>query len=130
MNACLIDAHALLWHRNRDERLSETARGILTGDAGIPVISDATFWEIVIKHALGKLKLTGGPESLREDWIGAGAARPLPVRWPHIRLTGELPFIHSDPFDRMLVSQAIVENLPLVTSDPNIAKYPGIRIIW
>ena len=130
MKAYLIDAHPLLWHRNEDERLSENARAILAGENGVPVVSDAVFWEIVIKHALGKLKLTGGPESLREEWIESEAARPLPIRWPHIRLTGEFPFIHGDPFDRLLVGQSLVENLPLVTADPRIAQYPGVETIW
>lgn len=126
----LIDAHALLWHRNHDPRLSIPARAILEGNSGIPIISDVTFWEIAIKLSLGKLELTDNLQSLRKEWIGQEAAESLSIEWDHISAIQSLPLIHKDPFDRMLVAQALHENLTIVTCNPHIPKYPGVKTTW
>jgi len=127
---CLVDAHALLWHRAGDRRLPRRVRAILGGDGDDLHVSDATFWELSIKHSLGRLELEGGVESLHEEWIGQGVAAALPVRWAHILRVGQLPQLHGDPFDRMLVAQALVENLVVLTGDPHIAGYPGVQVLW
>jgi PIN domain nuclease of toxin-antitoxin system len=94
------------------------------------IISEATFWEISIKHSLGKLELLGGLESLRKEWLGQEAAQPLGIEWRHILAVSNLPLIHRDPFDRMLIAQAMEENLTILTCDENIRKYPGVSTIW
>lgn len=126
----LIDAHALLWHRNGDEELPAGVRDILGGEGGHFFISDATFWELTIKHSIGKLTLRGGVESLFQEWIGQGVAQSLPIEWAHIQQTGQLPRLHGDPFDRMLVAQALLEDLILITGDSQIHQYTGVEIFW
>jgi PIN domain nuclease of toxin-antitoxin system len=126
----LVDAHALIWHRDGDARLPRAVRQLLgDGDERL-YISDATFWELTIKHSLGKLTLVGGLESLHHEWIGQEVAVPLPIEWRHIRRVGELPILHGDPFDRMLVAQALCEGLSVVTGDPQIHQYPGLNVFW
>ncbi|NBS79594.1 PIN domain-containing protein [bacterium] len=110
----LIDGHALLWHRDQNPSLSPTA----------------TFWELSIKISLKKLTLLGGLESLREEWIDQEIAKPLPISWPHIRRTIDLPFHHRDPFDRILVAQCLAEKMTLLTGDPQLHKYSAIKTLW
>jgi PIN domain nuclease of toxin-antitoxin system len=93
------------------------------------VLSAATAWEIAIKHANGQLELPGHPEAyvaLRMRRHGFG---PLAIEIAHGVQVGSLPPIHRDPFDRILVAQSQLENLPILTSDPNIANY-GVSVIW
>jgi PIN domain nuclease of toxin-antitoxin system len=93
-------------------------------------ISEATWWGISLKLSLGKLELLGGVDSLREEWIGRGVAEPLPVEWRHTRRLVDLPFVHRDPFDRVLVAQALTENLTIAGGDPCFAGYPGVKVFW
>lgn len=69
-------------------------------------------------------------DGLREEWIGRGAAEPLPVEWRHTRRLVDLPLVHRDPFDRMLVAQALTENLTIVGGDSFFAHYPGVDVLW
>jgi PIN domain nuclease of toxin-antitoxin system len=126
----LVDAQPLIWHRARDPRLPEKVRHALASAEHELFISEATFWEICLKVSLGKLELLGGVDGLREEWIGRGAAEALPVEWHHTRRVVDLPFVHRDPFDRMLVAQALHEGLKLVSGDPFIAGYPGVKTFW
>jgi len=126
----LIDAHALLWHRNRDTRLSEKARSVLEGNSSGLIVSDVTFWEVSIKLSIGKLALDGGLESLRSEWIQKEAAESLSIKWNHIAVLAKLPLIHRDPFDRMLIAQALEENLTILTCDVNIPQYPRVKSVW
>ena len=126
----LIDGHALLWHRDQNPSLSPAAREALEDPAHDLWISEATFWELAIKVSLKKLELLGGLESLREEWIDRGVAQPLPVAWPHIRRTIDLPFHHRDPFDRLLVAQCLSEKMTLLTGDATLRSYPGIKTLW
>lgn len=126
----LVDAQPLLWHRAKDPRLPETVRQALADTANDLFISEATFWELCLKVSLKKLELLGGVDGLRGEWIGRGAAEALPVEWRHMRRIVDLPFLHRDPFDRMLVAQAMEEDLRIVTGDPFVARYPGITTLW
>jgi len=126
----LVDAQPLLWHRAGDSRLPEKVRQALSSGDNELFISEATWWEICVKLSLKKLELTGGIESLREEWIGRGAAESLPVEWRHTRRLVDLPFVHRDPFDRMLVVQALTENLTIVGGDPCFAQYSGVKVFW
>ena len=126
----LIDGHALIWHRNQDPALSQVARESLESPINELWISEATFWELAIKVSIKKLDLLGGLESLREEWINDGVARPLPIGWSHIRRTIDLPFHHRDPFDRILVAQCLAEKMTLLTNDAHLQQYPGIKTLW
>jgi PIN domain nuclease of toxin-antitoxin system len=126
----LIDAHALLWWLNGDERLSEPARtAIQRADA--PLVGAGTIAEIAIKQSLGKLPIADEwPEEVQADGIGV-----LGIAWSHVAHLRDLPFVqvhgraHRDPFDRLVVAQALSERVPVVTRDPALAAY-GIAVLW
>ncbi len=117
----LLDTHMLLWWLADDRRLSEKARARITDPANTITVSAASAWEIVIKQALGKLKMDG---DLEQEVLDQGFDM-LPVTFAHTAEVLTLPPIHRDPFDRMLVAQARVENLQLLTTDPQIVRYPA-----
>lgn len=126
----LIDAQPLIWHRAGDPRLPEKVRQALASAENELLISEATWWEICLKVSLKKLELLGGVDGLREEWIGRGVAESLPVAWRHTRRLVDLPFVHRDPFDRMLVAQALTEGLTIVGGDSCFARYPGVKVFW
>lgn len=116
----LLDTHVLLWALAGERRLSvRTRRAIEAADQ--VMVSAAAVWEIAIKHALGKLRIDGDValEAQRSGYL------PLAVTVEHASAVGRLPQHHRDPFDRMLVAQALVEGLTLVTADPRLAAYPA-----
>ena len=86
-------------------------------------------WEIVLKAGARKLHLQGGPARFLEQEMRRNRLSPLPIEPAHALRAALLPAIHKDPFDRILIAQAQVENLPLITSDPEIARYP-VQVIW
>ena len=126
----LVDAQPLIWHRARDPRLPEKVREALASEENDLFVSEATWWEIGIKVSLGKLEMLGGLDGLREEWIWRGAADALPVEWRHTRRLVYLPFVHRDPFDRMLVAQALTEKLTIVGGDSCFGRYPGVDVFW
>lgn len=126
----LVDAQPLIWHRARDPRLPEKVREALASEENDLFVSEATWWEIGIKVSLGKLEMLGGLDGLREEWIGRGAAEALPVEWRHTRRLVNLPFVHRDPFDRMLVAQALTEKLTIVGGASCFGRYPGVDVFW
>ena len=115
----LLDTHVLLWWLGDDMRLRAEARNAIAEPENIVFVSAATTWEIAIKTSLGKLTL---PEGL-EDQISKNAFTPLPITIAHTLAIAQLPPIHQDPFDRMLVSQALLEDMTLITHDQRIMKY-------
>jgi len=122
----LLDTSTLLWALGSPERLSARARRIV--DAGENVVSVASYWEIVIKTQKGLLTIA----DLVTWWRRATeimAARVLPIRASHVTALAALPMLHKDPFDRILIAQAVAEGLDFVTSDEPIAEYP-VRTIW
>jgi PIN domain nuclease of toxin-antitoxin system len=126
----LLDSQVLVWQKMSDSRLSLHASDLAENTENRLVISIVSFWELMIKESIGKLNVPGGVESLYQDWIKAKAADLLPVNWRHIHRCKDLPLIHRDPFDRMLIAQAMEENLTIVTCDENIPLYPGVATIW
>lgn len=114
----LLDTHIVLWGITADSSLSDEFLDRLRHDPDI-FLSPVTLWEIIIKQAAGKL---GGPPDLAERVRDMGF-RELPVTHAHAIAAGRLPVHHRDPFDRMLIAQAIVENLTLVTRDAGIRRY-------
>lgn len=117
----LLDTHMLLWWLADDPRLSKQARALIAEPANKLTVSAATAWEVAIKRRLGKLTMDGVLEQ-EVRWLGFAM---LPVTFAHAAETQELPPIHRDPFDRMLVAQSRVENIPLLTIDPDILQYPA-----
>lgn len=117
----LLDTHIVLWWLADDGRLSRKARELIADPGNMPVVSAATAWEVAIKQALGKLRIDGDFEvAVQEQGFIL-----LPITVRHATETGSLPPIHRDPFDRTLVAQARVENLPLLTADPRVLRYPA-----
>ncbi len=121
----LVDSHVLLWHVQDDPRLgSKPTAAIEAGDADV-LVSTASLWELAIKSALGKLTvpedLPARVEEMGFEW--------LPVAAEHAWAVRELPTNHGDPFDRLLIAQARLERLPLVTADSQFADY-GVEVIW
>jgi len=117
----LLDTHVLLWWLADDKRLGKEARRLIADPSDTIFVSAATAWEIVIKQALGKLKFEG---DLLDAQVDAQGFERLPVHFKHAAAVGDLPPIHRDPFDRMLIAQARMENLRLLTADPDILGYP------
>lgn len=114
----LLDTHVLLWALADDARLSRSHREMIDQGAEL-FVSAATVWEIAIKRALGKLT---APADIAKT-IAAVGCRPLPITWRHAEEAGNLPPHHADPFDRLLVAQAMVEGMPLATEDRKITAY-------
>ena len=125
----LIDTHVLLWWLTDDERLSDTARRSFTKGRSTLLWSAASSWELAVKISLGKLSLpaplrTYLPRKLREQGI-----TPLSIEHSHAFKVAELPRHHRDPFDRMLVAQALVEKVPIISVDARLGEYE-VRIVW
>ena len=115
----LLDTHALLWWLGDFERLSASAYDAIAGGEFEVFVSHAAIWEILIKTAKGRLQ---APEPL-VDRCAAERFNLLPIALAHIHETGQLPFLHGDPFDRIMVAQARCEDLVLVTGDRAITQY-------
>lgn len=118
----LPDTHILLWASGRPERLPAAARALLDDPANALVFSVASIWEMAIKASRGSIEVN--VQQLRRDLIDSGYAE-LPITAPHAIEAVTLPPLHRNPFDRMLVAQARVEDLLLITSDRLVAAYPG-----
>jgi PIN domain nuclease of toxin-antitoxin system len=116
----LLDTHALLWWVADDPRLSRAARSAVAAQQAEVAVSAATLWEISIKRSRGKLEV--GPEELRAA-LDDAQFRRLPIDFDHAWEAGALPLHHADPFDRVLVAQARVEGMTIITRDPAITRY-------
>ena len=114
----LLDTHTVIWWMADDPTLAEETK-LLIDDEPAVFVSPATLWEIAIKQAIGKLK---EPSDLPQR-VQDAEFRELPITHEHAITAGQLPLIHRDPFDRMLVAQALCEELTLVTRDSSIQKY-------
>ena len=120
----LLDTHLLLWATAKQTRLPAAVADILEAADTKPYFSVVTIWEVAIKAARGRPDFVVDPDRLRNIWLANGYLE-LDVTGAHAVAIGQLPLIHRDPFDRMLVVQAMVEGLDLLTSDPTLAQYPG-----
>ena len=116
----LLDTHILLWWLSGDPRLSATTRDAIAQPERGVFVSAATAWEIVIKRSLNKLRFEGELESI----VSREGFAVLPIHFSHAEEVRLLPSIHQDPFDRMLVAQARIENLRLVSADRRVLQYP------
>jgi len=129
----LVDTHVLIWLLARPDEVKPDARSKIEDPSSETFVSIASFWECSIKLSLGKLTILD--ERIRPELRGFAAATRdvglefLPITIAHTERVRDLPLLHRDPFDRMLVAQAIEENLTLVTRDPEMIVYPGLRHI-
>jgi len=118
----LIDTHALLWYISGNKKLSEKAIAIIENTKNIIFVSKASLWEIAIKISLGKLQITMPFETL-ELFLKENDLEVLDYNFSHLNILLTLPFHHSDPFDRLIISQAISENLTIITNDRSFQDY-------
>ena len=124
----LLDTHTLLWAILDDNKLSNPARKLIADTKNTCYYSIVSLWEISIKHSLGSLSLN---MSLAEcfDIISQTGFTELGITKNHLLVLSELPYHHKDPFDRIIISQAIYENLSLATKDSQIDKYK-VAVVW
>ena len=119
----LLDTHVLLWAKGQPERLSAGAREMIVDLKTQPVFSVVSIWEVIIKSGSAWQGFSVDADQLRGDLLQDGFEE-LEVTAPHVLEVGRLPRLHSDPFDRLLVAQARVEDLTIMTSDRAITAYP------
>ena len=117
----LLDTHILLWWLEDSRNLKKVARELITAPENQVFVSAATAWEIEIEQAAGKLDFA---REVAEAFAEVGF-KQLEIHFTHTAESGRLPLIHSDPFDRMLVAQARLEDLHLLTVDPRVLAYPA-----
>ncbi len=128
MRQYLLDTHTLLWMQDDNKTLSTTAREILEDSRCSLYLSVASLWEISIKQSLGKLQLEYTLDELSESCLSNNILI-LPIQLSALNILKNLPFIHLDPFDRIIVSTAIDMNFDLITKDLNLHKY-DTNTIW
>ena len=124
----LLDTHTFLWAVLDDSRLSDKARTLMLNADNELLVSPASHWEIAIKISLGKYTLNDDFETFIERQTVYSEFTPLPISVKHAALVATLPFHHRDPFDRMLVAQAICEGIPIVSIDRLLDAYSVARI--
>lgn len=120
----LLDTHVLLWAAGSPEKLSTESLDLITDTENTLVFSAASIWEVAIKSRLGRTDFDADAHLLRRGLLDNGYLE-LPVSSAHAAAVQDLPSIHRDPFDRMLIAQAAAEGLLLLTGDEEILKYPG-----
>jgi PIN domain nuclease of toxin-antitoxin system len=125
----LLDTHTFLWWNLGDPQLSATARALISDGQNEIFVSAASAWEIAIKFSKGRLVLPEPPERYLANRMAHFGFLALPIQLSHALRVASLPPIHDDPFDRLLVAQSQMEEVPILTADPEIARYP-IDIIW
>jgi len=125
----LLDTHAFLWWITDDAKLSKFAREIMGDGENTLFLSAASAWEIAIKARLGRLKIPAQPDRFIAEQMQQNAMQALPIQISHTLHVYHLPKHHQNPFDRMLVAQARLEDLTLLSSDQHMRKY-DVEIIW
>ena len=125
----LVDTHAFLWWDLDDARLSDTARAIIADGDNQIVVSAASVWEVAIKAGKGRLDLPADLDAYVDDRLRRYRWVAMPIDQRHATRAAGLPMIHADPFDRMLVAQAQLESIPILTTDAAITRY-DVETIW
>jgi PIN domain nuclease of toxin-antitoxin system len=128
MQRFLLDTHTVIWLLEDESLIPATTLDLLKFQANPLMVSIASFWEMAIKVSVGKLNLAQPIDAMEAAMRQQGVA-VLPVTMPHLLGVQTLPFHHRDPFDRLLIAQAMTENLTLISRDPKFAPYP-INILW
>lgn len=125
----LLDTHTFLWWISDDPQLSATAREIISEGGNELFFSAASGWEIAIKAQIGKLKLPSNLEQFIGKQLLQNAINTLPVQLSHTLHVYTLPPLHRDPFDRLLISQSQLEQLPILTADVQFQQY-RVQVMW
>jgi PIN domain nuclease of toxin-antitoxin system len=125
----LLDTQALLWFLLGDPRLSEKTRGRIVVTDGLVFVSPASLWEIAIKISLGKYALPSPFAAFWNEQFRANDFTLLPISVSHAARVVDLPFHHRDPFDRLIIAQALVEGIPVVSRDDVFDHY-GVTRVW
>ncbi len=125
----LLDTHAFLWWIGDDSRLSPRAAALIADGSNQVHVSAATAWEIVVKKGLGRVEVPEPVDRFLVAQLEANSFLPLPIQMRHALGLSKLPDVHRDPFDRILVAQAVAENLILVSGDQVLRRYPA-TIEW
>lgn len=125
----LLDAHVFLWWGADEGRLSPPARAVMADGTSELFVSAASIWEIAIKFHKGDLVIPGDLADFVEDRLRRNHWRPLEIDRRHVLRAAGLPTIHRDPFDRLLIAQSQIEDLPIVTTDAAITRYE-VETIW
>ena len=121
----LLDTHVLLWWLQDSPSLTKSARQLVSDPENVVFVSAVTHWEIWLKQSLGKLRV---PRDF-EDRLGAEGFESLPLTASHTREIASLPWHHRDPFDRMLIAQALAQSLTLVSNERLFDRY-GVARLW
>jgi PIN domain nuclease of toxin-antitoxin system len=125
----LIDTHIFIWYISNDSKLSTAARTLIDDENNEILLSIASLWEMAIKFSLGKLCLAIPFERLIPQQLDINAISLLNIDFNHLVVVSTLPFHHKDPFDRLMIAQAIVEKLPIISADSAFDDYL-IRRFW
>lgn len=123
----ILDTHILIWFVSGDPRISASMRSQIENNDNL--VSIASIWEMAIKHSIGKLNFQSSFNEFVEQQIIMNGIELLPIRIDHIAVISSLPLHHRDPFDRLLIAQSIVENIPLLSADQIFDAYP-IQPLW
>ena len=124
----LLDTHAFLWFITDDRLLSAKAKSLIVDSTNEINVSPATYWEVAIKVSIGKYPLHVPFEQFFTEGIEGNSLTILPMEIRHAHELAALPFHHRDPFDRMIIAQAIVERIPVVSVDPAFDSYSVTRL--
>jgi PIN domain nuclease of toxin-antitoxin system len=125
----LLDTHVFLWWNEASPRLSKQAHSLISDPENTLYLSVVSVWEVILKEGTGKLKLPSAAAVYIPARLAHYRFEVLPLGLGHVLAVGTLPTHHRDPFDRMLVAQAEVERLPILTHDPQIRKY-NVETVW
>jgi PIN domain nuclease of toxin-antitoxin system len=125
----LLDTHAFLWFVLGDPQLSRNARNRIEDPGNEKLVSPASYWEIAIKISLNKYTLSHPYEEFMQQGIAGNGFMILPIEPRHTAALASLPFHHRDPFDRLIIAQAMVEQIPVISGDEAFAAYP-VTCIW
>ncbi len=125
----LLDTHAFVWWESAPEKLPPSVISLCKDRSNALLLSMVAAWEIQIKSQLGRLKFATPLADVIENQIRSNGFQLLPIELAHVLALENLSWHHKDPFDRLLIAQAMVEGVPVISSDPMFAKYP-IQVLW
>jgi PIN domain nuclease of toxin-antitoxin system len=129
VNSLLLDTCTFLWLAAEPKSLSKAARTAIDANDALLFVSDASVWEICLKWTAGKIQLPAPPRRWLTEQLTTWRVDRVPLEHEHLFRATELPPVHKDPFDRLLVAQAIEHGLSIVTPDPLIRAYP-VAVVW
>jgi PIN domain nuclease of toxin-antitoxin system len=129
MKSYLVDTHCLLWSLYQPEKLSKSGREAFLDTQVNLILSAVVTWEISIKESLRKFSLPKPWQKILSGLFNEEGFSPLSIEHSHAIKAGTLPYHHNDPFDRLLIAQSLVENIPIMTADPQFKKY-DVKLLW